>query len=218
MIKMFEIRYRINENFITLDEDGFMDDNILGFFEINVNGNCYGYYHIEPFRDSDCLWEYISDWFVDLIRAHQELNNSGYVAISDINSHNSWIEFKKIQDMVQISIIRVKTALDDKMVILDKPLEEYQKGEQPYQSASSNYENISPESVILLHSDCEASPKLTPFEEFEYGEWHHQLVSLSEIRYELIKKASLYLDELRKIDTRLIGRNNTKLEALVSRL
>ena len=110
---MFKILYRIirewNEGLATSDENSFVyDDDVLGFFEINVNGNGYGYYHNKPLRDGEGESAGLSSWFIGLIKAYQKLCTANYVALDDTDSYIIWLEFKKVQDMVQISIIRAE--------------------------------------------------------------------------------------------------------------
>ena len=176
---MFEILYRIVEEWKTLDEFNFEKDDITGLFEINVNGYKHGYYHNRLLMEGELLYEteLLSRWFIDLVKACHALCNSDYAAISDIESYICWIEFIRIQDMVQISVIRAEKE------------------------------------------DGSTSLRLAPFETFEYGEWYHQLVKLSDFRAELLKKASSYLNELYKINPILLkNRDNAELKALVSSL
>jgi len=89
--------------------------------------------------------------------------------------------------------------------------------------------------VIYAEKKCEpdTSLRLTPFDDFEYGNWYIQLVKdgkttselvdrrnesvkLSRFRSELLRKASQYLEELHDIDPRLLGKHYiAKLEALL---
>ena len=166
---------------------GAWDDDVYGFFEININGNGYGYYHDKPLRPGEGESELLSRWFTDLIMAYKELCSSGYVAISDIESYIIWIELKRVHDMVEISVIRAEKE------------------------------------------DGTLSLRLTPFEEFEYGNWYNaeqdelvqctQTISLTEFYNELLNKASSYLDELRRINAKLLkSRNIAELVELVSDL
>jgi len=87
------------------------------------------------------------------------------------------LEFTKIQEMVQISLI--KAAKDDGCSLL----------------------------------------RLIPFDDFEYGEWHHQLVEFNNFHLEIKCKASQYLNELHKMDVKWLDTKNiTKLKALLSYL
>jgi len=177
---MFEISYRITgsiEELQTLTENAFDEGgDVIGFFNIKVNGNEYGDYH-NLLMNGEFGFEYISYWFLNLAQIYDELNRSGYAAINVLNYIN-WIEFKRAQDTVTISIIRA-----------EKP------------------------------DGTPIELRLDPFENFEYGEWHNEVVKLSEIRNELAKKASLYLGELHKINAKLLdNRHIAELGSLVSRL
>ena len=120
---MFEVLFRITdkkEDFTGLSENDFVAGvDVEGFFAINVNGNYYGHYHDSPLRDNESGWTLITEWFIHLISAYLSIVNSSYVAVSDIESYKTWIEFKKERDFVFISIIDAKkpvgsTALEHK--------------------------------------------------------------------------------------------------------
>ena len=173
---MFKILYRIipewNEDLSTYDGKGAWDDDVYGFYEININGNGFGYYHDKPLRPGESESELLSRWFADLIMAYKELCRSGYAAVSDIESYIVWLEFKRVHDMVEISVIRAEKE------------------------------------------DGTLSLRLTPFKEFEYGNWynaerdelvsHTETTSLTEFYTELVDKASSYLDELCKINPKIL--------------
>jgi len=204
--KMFEIKYRINETFV-MDNNGLDDSDVLGFLELMVNGHSYGYYHNKPFSENDCLWVWLSHWFIDLLEMCQELCHSDYAAISDISSYCAWIEFKKVQDMVYVSIIRSNE--NDSYIIPWPPttineLENKEPCENSYETS------------IIRSDEGSTTLRLVPFDYFEYGEWHNEAVDFSNLRSEIISKASQYLCELHNIDKKwLSDKNIIRIEALI---
>lgn len=98
---MFKIEYKIISN----DYDDFIGQN--GFFRMLCNGFAYGeIYHEELESVMDKVS--IVDWFERLIKVIEHLNKSNYVALSDTESYNTWIEFKKRDENLVISIIQAK--------------------------------------------------------------------------------------------------------------
>lgn len=110
-VNMFEILYRITDKtdeLITLDENFDGGGDIEGFFAINVNGNFYGHYHGNPLKEGEEGWDLLTGWFARLILAYQKLCDSDYVAVNNIESYNSWIEFKRKQEWIIVSIVEVE--------------------------------------------------------------------------------------------------------------
>lgn len=100
---MFEINFRltrtVHEYFKKLSvEEIDSEGNIDGFFEMVFNNKSYGFYTKEPLSEKEFGGEYIDDWLDSLQKACIVLNFHSYVAISDVDSINSWIEFKKNTD------------------------------------------------------------------------------------------------------------------------
>jgi len=191
---MFEILFRITDNIedlMMLDENTFdMGGDISGFFAINVNGYHYGHYHNFPLQSGECGLESISNWFLVLIRAYQELNRSDYVAVSDIESFIVWIEFRKIQDIVEINIIRAEKP-DGTTELRLTPFEDFEYGKWYIQLIKSG--EFHDESV----------------------ERRNESIKLSKLRSELLRKSLQYLDELREINPKLLGNKKiAELEAL----
>lgn len=98
---MFKVEYKI----ICNDYDDFIGQN--GFFKMLCNGFSYGEVYRE---DLESIMEKVSiiDWFERLIKVIEHLKSSNYVALSDTESYNTWIEFKKSNDILVISIIKAK--------------------------------------------------------------------------------------------------------------
>lgn len=98
---MFELNYRIVEN----EYDDFKGQH--GFFQIKCNGNNYG--EIYP-REIEAVMDKVSlyDWFVRLATVTKNLMIKDYVALSDVESYNTWIEFQKRKEQVVIGIVKAK--------------------------------------------------------------------------------------------------------------
>jgi hypothetical protein len=124
--------YRITEDvkyIKSLDKDTFdKESDFEGFFELDFNGNIYGYYHENPLGDDEKGWALITNWFTSLLRAYLKLESSGYAAVSDIESYNTWIEFKVHSQKLIASIIEAEKA-DGMLEILTEPFEDYIYGE-----------------------------------------------------------------------------------------
>lgn len=98
---MFKISYRITSN----DYDDFFGEN--GFFQISCNNYTYGEIYpeeIEDVMEKDSLY----DWIERLIRVAKYLHVHNYVVLSDIESYNLWLEFKKMGEEVNVSIVKAE--------------------------------------------------------------------------------------------------------------
>ncbi|QCV56454.1 hypothetical protein [Thermoactinomyces vulgaris] len=98
---MVEIKYRIIEDFDelkTLDRYQFDDwGEIEGFFMIRFNDKAYNdeTYHENELRPGEEGWDLITIWFCHLLKAVQLLEGHDYVAVSDIDALEVFIEFKR---------------------------------------------------------------------------------------------------------------------------
>ena len=98
---MFELDYRI----VHSEYDDFVGQH--GFFQIKCNGYIYGEMYpkeIEEVMDKVSLY----DWFERLAKVIKNLMAKDYVALSDVESYNTWIVFQKSNDDVAISIAKAK--------------------------------------------------------------------------------------------------------------
>lgn len=98
---MFKIDYRI----VHTEFDDFTGEH--GFFQINCNGYKYGELYpkeLETVMDKVSLY----DWFERLIRVAKNLTANDYVALSDVESYNTWIEFRKRKNETIISIVKAE--------------------------------------------------------------------------------------------------------------
>ena len=90
---MFELNYRI----VHSEYDDFIGQN--GFFQIRCNECIYG--EIYP-KELETIMDKVSlyDWFERLARVIKYLMTKDYVALSDVESYNTWIEFRKKNEEV----------------------------------------------------------------------------------------------------------------------
>ena len=186
---MFEILFRITDDLAEWEEDFEPGDDISGFFAINVNGYHYGHYHNYPLQPGERDYEYITHWFLSLISAYQELTRSGYILLSNMDSPNSWIEFRKIQDTVEINLIDAKKPNGTTDLRLT-PLDEFKYGKW----------------YIQYFKDSKHHSELV--------DRRNESVKLSRFRAELIRKASQYLEELCEFNPQIL--NNKPMSELAS--
>lgn len=106
---MFEIKFRITDELGIIgdwDADTFdREGDLEGFFAINFNGHLYGYHHENELQEGEVGFELLTHWFEMLIKVYINLNNSKYVALSDIESYNTWLEFKLEDGELLVSVI-----------------------------------------------------------------------------------------------------------------
>ncbi|MBR1693099.1 MAG: hypothetical protein IJ711_10080 [Lachnospiraceae bacterium] len=109
---MFEIIYKI----VCSEYDDFAGEN--GFLQIKFNNFQYGEMYPEELYD---IMDKVSlhDWIERLIRVAKYLRTNDYVALSDVESYNKWLEFKKKGQNVIVSIVKAKKAKGSKDVELD---------------------------------------------------------------------------------------------------
>ncbi len=98
---MFELDYRI----VHTGYDDFVGQH--GFFQIKCNNYIYGEMYpkeIEEIMDKVSIY----DWFERLAKVIKNLMIKDYVALSDVESYNTWIVFQKRNETVIISIVKAK--------------------------------------------------------------------------------------------------------------
>ncbi|MFA5306884.1 MAG: hypothetical protein WC365_05530 [Candidatus Babeliales bacterium] len=105
---MFKINFRVTDSIEKLQtfsqEEIATGKPIEGYFEIEVNDKKYGYCNMETLHSNESGMDLLTTWFEGLIQLITELKRGcTYIAISDIESINSWIEFKRL-DQTHISI------------------------------------------------------------------------------------------------------------------
>ena len=98
---MFEIAYRI----VHSEYDDFMGQH--GFFQIKCNDYIYG--EMYP-REIESVMAKVSlyDWFERLAKVIKNLMTKDFVALSDVESYNTWIAFQRRNEEVIISIAKAK--------------------------------------------------------------------------------------------------------------
>ncbi len=98
---MFELDYRI----VHSEYDDFAGQH--GFFQIKCNNCIYGEMYpkkIEEFMDKVSIY----DWFERLAKVIKNLMEKDYVALSDVESYNTWLVFQKRSEEVIISIVKAR--------------------------------------------------------------------------------------------------------------
>ena len=114
---MFELNYRI----VHSEYDDFIGQN--GFFQIKCNERIYG--EIYP-KELETIMDKVSlyDWFERLARVIKYLMTKDYVALSDVESYNTWIEFRKKNEEVIVSIVKAekKEGSHDIEFVLKDPI------------------------------------------------------------------------------------------------
>lgn len=151
---MFEIKFRIIEDEALLKEwDAItfdLEGDLEGFFALKINNKSYGYYHDNVLKDGEVGFELITQWFENLINVSIMLKNSNYVALSDIESYNTWIEFKLInKDNLLISIIE-NDKKDGFNAIVTTKFKEYSYSE--WRNASITLEEFEEEVISKTES------------------------------------------------------------------
>jgi hypothetical protein len=98
---MFELDYKI----IHGEHDEFIGQN--GFFQIKCNDCTYG--EIYP-EELETIMETVSlyDWFGRQARVVDYLSTKKYVALSDVDSFNTWITFRRANDEIIVSVVKAE--------------------------------------------------------------------------------------------------------------
>jgi len=95
---MFEIKYRLSaKEYETLYGD-------KGYYQMCYNDNSYGEIYAEEIEEVMGT-TYLYDWLKDMVQIAIELHSKKYVALSNIESHNQWIEFEKDNNNLYIRIV-----------------------------------------------------------------------------------------------------------------
>ncbi|EGL15053.1 MULTISPECIES: hypothetical protein [Paenibacillus] len=121
---MFEINYRIiteidhwrNCNLEQIDKEG----GIEGFFQLVFNNEEYGYYHNRDLAEGEEGFDLISTWFDNLMEVCLHLEASKYVALKDIETYNTWIEFIPKEDQISVSLMKSDPSISEFIIL--KPL------------------------------------------------------------------------------------------------
>lgn len=95
---MFEIKYRLSEKqYETLHGD-------KGYYQMFFNENSYGEMYPEEIEEIMGT-AYLYDWLKDMVQVATELHSKKYVALSNIESYNEWIEFERVNKNLYIRIV-----------------------------------------------------------------------------------------------------------------
>ena len=123
---MFEIKYRIitdqsywkTMNLEQLEKEG---DMIEGFFQIDLFLADYGYYHDRELGENEEGFDLISIWLEHLLKVCLLVDETKYVAIKDIDSYNTWLEFISVDNDLLVSEVQLDINLVES--IITKPIE-----------------------------------------------------------------------------------------------
>lgn len=123
---MFKINYQITykpNELQNLSQEELDRCFIEGNIEIEVNDKKYGYCKREPLAPEETGWDLLTEWFEGLVDVLIKLKQEHkYIALSDIESYNTWIEFKKINTReISISVIESTTKVGTSQVITEPP-------------------------------------------------------------------------------------------------
>ena len=94
---MFQINYNI---IICEDEEDEEIKGTDGQFEIKCNNSVYGNYYLPVV---DIFYEQIYNWIERYLRVVKKLQISNYVVLSNTDSYNTWIEFKRNANSLIVS-------------------------------------------------------------------------------------------------------------------
>lgn len=112
---MFKINFRITydqNDLIDLTDEDIDEGLIEGYFEITINEKKYGYYS-EDIQVLSVLSIWLIMWFeslIELLITFEKGHN--YFAINDIEFHNTWLEFKRI-DCNHVEISELEAAKNE---------------------------------------------------------------------------------------------------------
>jgi len=111
---MFKIKYRITDTTKELKnlskqeiEEG---GPIEGYFQLITNNKTHGYINEGLLKTGEEGWELITNWLEQLLTMLILLKEGhNYVVIDEIESYNTWIEFKQSKkEKISISIIHAE--------------------------------------------------------------------------------------------------------------
>lgn len=106
---MFSADYRI----ILHDYDDVLGE--AGFFRIRCGPLSYGeFFSPEIEMKMSTVW--LLNWFEKLIEVCLLLREKQYIALSDVESYNAWIEFKRSNDNVFINVVYSESLHRDAML------------------------------------------------------------------------------------------------------
>ncbi|XCN75258.1 MAG: hypothetical protein Q3M24_11165 [Candidatus Electrothrix aestuarii] len=121
---MFKLKYRIVEiefeiRNISPEEFDSNHSNLYGMVELNFNGNVIGYHHSNEISNNEislgCFQDYsITRWIDILLDLLILLENNKCVIISELESDNWFLEFKKGKKNLNVRHIKAKNTHIDK--------------------------------------------------------------------------------------------------------
>ncbi|MFS0837425.1 hypothetical protein [Paenibacillus sp. 1P03SA] len=118
---MFEINYRMitdvdywgGLSLEQIDKEG----EIEGFFQLVLNNNEYGYYHNRDLGQGEEGFDLLSIWFHNLMKVCLYLDTSKYIALKDIETFDTWIEFIPKGDYISVSIMNSNSSPSEFIIL-----------------------------------------------------------------------------------------------------
>lgn len=142
---MFKIDYKV----INPEWMDFIGQN--GFFKIHVNDKSYG--DIWPDKLIEVMGpDDLDFWFQELVNTIISLDEINYYILSDMESYNTWLEFKRQNDQVIISVKRSEKSKGNRKEALKKGLIDPEDGEwvDEVVSYKQMYDEIKTKSIEYL--------------------------------------------------------------------
>lgn len=99
---MFDIKFKV---ITEIDEEELIGSE--GYFQFKCDDNTYGEYYSE---ELDGIMDRVTvyDWFSRMLEIVIELQQNDLVYLSDVESYNSWLEFRRKKDQIIISSIEAR--------------------------------------------------------------------------------------------------------------
>jgi len=139
------------------DEEG----DLEGFFELEFEGNSYGYFHTKPLKEGEEGFDLIGRWLEDLLRAVLILKNGQYVAISDIEALYTWIEFERCKDLLKVSVVTSDIdEVTDSIFIQPLPKREYKDWQNVFIVFSDFQKEVVEKTELYIQFLIEINPRL----------------------------------------------------------
>lgn len=127
---MFEIKYRIVDDIcylkeLTADEFDMEKVDIEGFIWLNFNGNSIGFYHDHSLAEGEFGCELLVTWFEGLLNVLKALETSDNVALPLIGRFCKYLEFKKVDQYLTVSIVEYERKPEDEQYLLNSFKKEF---------------------------------------------------------------------------------------------
>ncbi|WP_253735690.1 hypothetical protein [Paenibacillus sp. FJAT-26967] len=94
------------------------EGTIEGFFLMKFQEEEYGLYHNEELGEVEEGFDIISTWFDNLLEVVIKSEFENYIALKDIESFNTWIEFIFKGRNISVSVVQSNDSISDYLVTL----------------------------------------------------------------------------------------------------